>query len=353
MKGPVTLSSLAHVTILAWGLLSFSGPKPLVVADVEALPIDIVPISEITNSVQGEKKADFTDKPAPTPTQRPQTLPEARNVGETELDARSERPPEPTPKPSETQRADAPPPAPEPTPASEVKPEPAVEPDAPEPTPTTELAALSEPPSPVNEEPEAQAPPEAAESAESFEAPPENVPVPERRPQPPKTQSAETNERKKPEEKPRAKQTAAAQSQSKSTEDEIAALLNKEQPSASGAKRSTEQASLGTRRPGTGEKLSQTEMDALRGAIERCWSVPSGLADAENMRVTITMRLTRDGEIEGAPQVEATGGEDGARRAFAGSARRAVLACAPYQLPPEKYETWADVVVNFDPSQLF
>jgi colicin import membrane protein len=40
-------------------------------------------------------------------------------------------------------------------------------------------------------------------------------------------------------------------------------------------------------------------------------------------------------------------------RAAAESARRAILQCAPYSLPAEKYEAWADVIVHFDPSEMF
>lgn len=354
MKGPTTVSTLAHVAVLTWGMFSLSGPKPLVVADVEALPIDIVPIEEMTRAVQGEKKADLAEKPAPVPTTRPQSVPEARNVGDTEADTRTRRIPDPKPRPTETERAEAPPPAPEPTSAPEVKPEPVTEPASrDEPTPTTELAALNEPPVPVAEEPVSEAVPTEAEPVQEFARLPEAAPVPERRPEPPKPRTAETRERRQPRETPMPQQTAASESKPDSTEDEIAALLNKEQPSAGGARRSTDQASLGTRRSSDAPRLSQSEMDALRGAIERCWSVPAGLADAEQMRVTIRMRLSQDGQIEGSPEVEATGGEPVARRAFAGSARRAVLKCAPYSLPVEKYETWAEVVVNFDPSQMF
>lgn len=351
MKGPATVSSLAHIAILAWGLISLSGPKPLMVADVEALPIDIIPIEDVTKSVQGEKKAALSEKPAPKPTRNPQSIPEARNVGEAKVDTPSQRPDVDKPKPIDTARADAPPPAPEPTPAPEVKPEPVTQPQRSEqPTPTTELAALNQPPVPVAEELPPETPTENAPAGEQFAKLPESAPVPLERPKP---RSAETRERKQPTEPPKPKQTAASQSREKSTEDEIAALLNKEKPTAGGARRSTDEASLGTKRSSGATRLSQSEMDALRGAIERCWSVPAGLADAEDMRVTITMRLTPDGQIDGSPQVEASGGEPTARRSFAESAQRAVLRCQPYQLPAEKYETWAEVVVNFDPSQMF
>lgn len=351
MKGSVTVSSLAHVAILAWGLVSLSGPKPLVVADVEALPIDIVPIEDVTRSIQGEKKAALTEKPAPKPTAKPEVIPEARNVGEAKVDTPTQQPEVEKPNPVEAPRAEAPPPAPEPLPAPDVLPEPVTEPArTSEPPPTSELASLDQPPEPVVEQPAPDVPPEDAVSTEDFAKLPDSAPVPVERPKP---RSAETQQRKQSDETPKAKQSASSQAERKSTEDEIAALLNKEKPTAGGAKRSSDQASVGTSRSSGAVRLSQSEMDALRAKIQGCWSVPIGLADAEDMRVTITMRLTRDGQIDGRPQIEATGGNPTARQAFAGSAQRAVLMCQPYELPVEKYETWADVVVNFDPSQMF
>ena len=41
------------------------------------------------------------------------------------------------------------------------------------------------------------------------------------------------------------------------------------------------------------------------------------------------------------------------KRAAADAARRAVMRCAPYNAPADKYEAWADVQFNFDPSQMF
>ena len=38
---------------------------------------------------------------------------------------------------------------------------------------------------------------------------------------------------------------------------------------------------------------------------------------------------------------------------LAGSAKRAVLRAQPYQLPADKYASWSEVIVNFDPSQMF
>ena len=350
MKLGVALSSTAHAAVLAWGLLSFSAPAPLEVADVEALPIDIVPIEELTQSVQGDKKADLSETPAPKPTQRPDVVENAENIGESQNDLKSQPEAKPAEQPVEVAKAETPPPSPTPTPAPKLETE---VPPAPEdtPAPTTELAALNEPAVPVTEEaPSEETTP--AESSEQFASLQDVSVVPTRRPEPPKPKTAETTKRKQ-EEKPASTKSASSDEKKDAVSDEIASLLNKQEPASSGAKKSEKQASLGTSKPSKSGKLSTSEMDALRAAIEQCWSVPAGLADAEDMRVTVTIRLLPDGSIEGRPDVQATGGESGARRAFAGSARRAVQKCAPYSLPKEKYDTWAEVVVNFSAAEMF
>src|SRR5690606_11549174 len=141
-------------------------------------------------------------------------------------------------------------------------------------------------------------------------------------------------------------------SESEQLLDQVAALLNKEEASGGGAKRSSQEAALGGDRTTTGEKLTQSEMDALRGQIQRCWNVPAGAADAENLKVSLKFRLDPSGAVEGNPVI-IDGGGSGIARAAAESARRAILQCAPYNLPAEKYSAWADVIVHFDPTDMF
>ena len=143
----------------------------------------------------------------------------------------------------------------------------------------------------------------------------------------------------------------ASSDDKKSTEDKIAnLLLNKEQAAASGAKRSTDQASLGTRQSSNAARLSQSEMDALRSQIQECWNPPAAIG-AEELRVSVRFKLDQNGMVDGSPQIMESSGNQAADE----SARRAVLRCGQqgYRLPAEKYEAWRDVVVNFDPSQLF
>jgi hypothetical protein len=100
--------------------------------------------------------------------------------------------------------------------------------------------------------------------------------------------------------------------------------------------------------------MTISELDAFSAAVERCWTIPAGARNAQNLRVTIRLFLTQDGNLLRAPEVV-----DAARmnrageetfRAAAESAMRAVQRCAPYRmLPAQKYDTWREIEMNFDP----
>jgi len=248
--------------------------------------------------------------------------------------------------------------APVPQPRQEVKPEPVKE-------PTPEPAEQAEPvPEPVKEkaaEPEPEKPDAVAEAiaaeqpaAEAVKLP-NAAPAPERRPKP---QPAEAEIAKTPERKNADKPVKEASSKQKSEDkefdaDAISALLNKQKASGGGAKRSQKQASLGGERSTGGATLSQNEMDALRQKLGGCWSIPAGVDDAATLKVSVKFQLDRSGMLQGRPQVVAGGAASGPGRTAAESAVRAVQKCAPFNLPAEKYDTWAEVVVNFDPSDMF
>lgn len=364
MKGSLITSTALHVLILGFALSSFSAPRTLEVADVEALPVDIVPIESITQIQEGEKDAPLAEKSVPTPTERPDPVKDSQNVGDNKVDLESDQEAKPSereviakapPKPSEVP---TPSPKPEPEPVAEAKPQaqPEAEPKPePKPEPMQEPVAKPEPqpePQPVEKPtevaslpPEPQVDPvaEAIENAQAkpdFEALPSVGPVPKVRPK---------------REKPVEQSTTSTASVRKSdfNADEVAALLNKEEAQGGGARRSTETASLGGSKFTRGATLTQSEMDALRGQIQKYWNIIPGMADGQDVRVTVTMRLDPQGNILGSPEVVATGGSPGTRGTLAGSARRAVLRAQPYQLPAEKYQAWSDVVVHFDPSQMF
>lgn len=389
MKGSITTSAIVHVTVLAMALVSIGSPEPLDFTDTEALPVELVPIEEISQIQQGDKSAPLAEKSAPKPTTKPQTVPEAQNLGDNNVDLKS--PPTPSTRPSNNETAAAPPKQETPQPVVDDKSNDVKEIVKEETSAPKEVAALPQqkpeitPPKPPEPKPEPvkQTPPEPkpAEAAPPEEAPaeaalPDAVPLPNMRPKPPEkpaeakpaetkpaekpaekkvehTNSTEKPSDRKPGEKNRETAKSASSKESDFNADEVAALLNKNQSSGGGAKRSTDQAALGGRQTTGGSKLSQTEMDALRGIIQKNWQIIPGMVDAGQVRIKVTMKLDRNGEIIGQPKVEATGGTEGVQRALAGGALRAVKRSAPFtSLPPDKYDAWSEVIVNFDPSEL-
>lgn len=381
MKAGLSTSIVLHVALIGFGLFTLSAPRALEVANVESFPVDIVPIEELTQIQEGDKKSPLNEKAAPLPTEKPEPVANAQRVGEAEVDV--EAPPTPQTKPVPVETAAAPPPSPEPVDLPKLE---AVEPEMAEPAsvPATEAAPVPEPkaavePEPVKEaetpppeppakpepakaaEPAPPAEPEPAEDAEQVasitpEKPkteelilPASAPAPETRPKP-QAQTAKAPERKESE-----KPVKEAAQKPKSAEkefdaDEVAALLNKAAPSGGGAKRSTETASLGGKKTTGGAKLSQGEMDALSNQLGGCWSLPAGAEGLDGMRVSIRFNVDASGKVDGRPAVETTSGN----RSFDESAIRAVQKCdrQGLLLPMDKADTWSEIVVNFDPSAM-
>lgn len=105
-----------------------------------------------------------------------------------------------------------------------------------------------------------------------------------------------------------------------------------------------------------GPKMTMSEEDALRAQLERCWSPPYGAKGVEEMVVQIFMVINPDRTLRDARIVD-TGrySTDSFYRALADSALRAVRnsLCSPFNLPPDKYETWKETTVNFNPKDMF
>lgn len=356
MKAGLSTSVVLHATLLGFGLFSLSAPRAFEVSDVEALPVTIIPMEALTQIQRGDKKATLSEKPAPLPTKRPDDVPDAREVGENKID--TDKPPTPETKPTPMEATAAPPPAPEPKPQQPVKEAevaPAPKPEPKPATPATEVAALPAPKEEVKPDPVKEA--IAAEQLPTPDATklPDQAPAPQARPQQPKAETAKAPERKEAE-KPVKEAAARPKSDEKQfNADEVSALLNKAKAAGGGAKRSTEQASLGGDK-NKGAKLSQSEMDSLRGQVSRCWNLPAGAESAESLIVKIKVSLTPEGTVDGAPQIVSGGGSSGVERAAAESARRAVVRCAPYTLPAEKFagaDGWNQVEITFDPREMF
>lgn len=105
-----------------------------------------------------------------------------------------------------------------------------------------------------------------------------------------------------------------------------------------------------------GEKLTVSEADALRRQLESCWNVPIGAQDAENLVIEIRLVVNPDRTVRQASIVnQSRYNQDDFFRAAADSAIRAVRHpnCSPLALPEDKYNQWQNIVVTFNPKEMF
>jgi len=189
---------------------------------------------------------------------------------------------------------------------------------------------------PAIPEPAEAAPPEQATSEPSLKKP---LPMPMPKPKP----------QRLAEEKPK----------KKSVDDDLKALLEKEdkaRPSA--APKNAKVASRTQRGFGAQSAMTMELEDALRNQIEQCmnWGSVAGAPNAQNIVVSVDLTLNRDGSVAQRPQLESESAAEAARdpyvRATADAAMRAIHVCAPYKLPAERYEDWRESVVRFSPKDI-
>jgi outer membrane biosynthesis protein TonB len=309
MRVGLTVSIIGHAVILGIGMIAFQ-MQPLEADDIEALPVELVTVDEATDLLPGIE----TSKELPQ--EEPQPIPEIE--AEAPAPEPAEAPPE---KPEET--AEAPPQ------------EPAL---APEPLPEPEPAPQSEPvaePQPVTE-PQPEAEPEPAPRVIT------NPNVPRPRPQPPRD-VARTVPPATPEKPEREFNT-----------DDIAALLNKQEPGGGGdPSPATEPQTIGSIDGNAGAAMTQSEIQALKARLYRCWNPPVAVREAGSLVVTVRIQLLADGSLAGTPEVVDTV-FDPLMQIAAESAIRAVVQCAPFGdiLRPENYAIWSQIDFVFDPREM-
>jgi colicin import membrane protein len=234
----VTISSIGHAAILGWGLVTFA-VTPLDTPRTEAMPVDLVSISEFTELRAGSKTA----KPAPEQKQKAEKVAEPKPVTESEK--------KPVEKPEPKKEAAAPPPPP------------------PEPKPV-EAKAEQKP------EPKAEA---------------VRVPEPPKKPAPPKPV-----EQVKP-------QNQQAKQRDFNPDRIAALLDKREatRQRATGETPSPV-ATLGVT-TGSAARLSQSEIDALRAQIQACWNPPVGAENAQELIVRVRIQFLPDGTLSAEPEL--------------------------------------------------
>lgn len=312
MKVDKTLAaSIAlHVLVIGWGLVSFSA-RSLEAPPLESMPVDIISADQLTKLTAGSKSGE-KDKPKPLVEKVAEAKPVDDPAGKiTEKpEVKTEAAPEPPPKPVEK--------------PVEKKPDP--------PKPVAEHKPKDEP-KPVEKKPD---PPKVDPIAEALKK----------------------DESKKPTPKPQAKAAPPKPPEPKRErtfdQSKIAALLDKRDPTrhAATGESLNATASLGTSH-GTAKTLSQSELDALRARLTKLWNVQAGTERPEELIVDIRIRLTPDKRLASPPEIVSRGSSP-RYQAAADAAMRAVLQAQPYDmLQPSTYDQWKDMIVTFDPRQMF
>jgi outer membrane biosynthesis protein TonB len=87
--------------------------------------------------------------------------------------------------------------------------------------------------------------------------------------------------------------------------------------------------------------------------VKPCYNPPAGGADAGQIATVLNLRMNKDGSVA-AVEIGDQSGVNGQNQAYArqmaDAARRAVLRCAPFKLPPEMYQGgWDDFGFRFRP----
>jgi hypothetical protein len=233
--------------------------------------------------------------------------------------------------------AQAPAPEPEPVAAPEPEPGPVAEPEpAPAPVPA--------PPEPKPEpKPEPAPAPQPAPAALASAAP---APIPRARPRPP-TRPPAPQATPPPQRPPVREQQQVAPVPNAAFEDDIAALLDRQdRPAAPDPSEQT--ASLGVDRGSLNALMSQGVYDGLIGQVKRCWSPMQGVIDSQQT-VKARLSLNLDGSLRDAPTIIESGiGQYGPPANDA--ALRAIRNCAPFDVsafPTDLYSEWKDINITF------
>src|ERR1700744_4051299 len=182
------------------------------------------------------------------------------------------------------------------------------------------------------------------------ESKPKEEPKPiEKKPDPPKVDpiaEALKKEEKKPPPKPQVQASATPPPQPQKPKErtfdqtKIAALLDKRDPTRQAAAGETlnSNAALGLAH-GKAADNSATWGSLFQSQVERCWKKPYGGIESQNPEAAFSIRLKRDGTLEGMPVPEGPPATP-YLRVYQESALRAIIECQPYNLPAAYFEEW-------------
>jgi outer membrane biosynthesis protein TonB len=316
MREGLAVSAVLHtaiILVILLGLPDFLKKEPP--PEETAVAVKLVNIAELTRASQRNpkpvEKAELDTPPPPVPAVKPEPKPDPLT-------------PPPSPPPSASAPPSPPPPPPPPEPP---KPSPPPPPPPPVPAP----APLPKPPEPKPEPPKPE------------------PPKPEVKPEPPKPQAKPT-----PPKPDKAKQDQQVDDLLKNLTAKATQQEKQDAPPKPPKQVAAAAASAQPNAP-LGSQLSTSEKDTIIAQIEQCWSPPAGAKDAKNLIITLRVQLASDGTPQSVQIVDqGRYNSDGFFRSAADSAVRAVRNpnCVPLKVPPDKFDQWKNMTLNFDPRDL-
>jgi len=314
MKVAYTISGIGHAAVLLWSVWSLSA-KSLPVPPSEALPVDIMSVSEFTQITAGDKSAPKAETAKPLA----EKVAEAKQVEDVTAKITEKK---------EVLAARAPPPTPEAKPV-EAKPETK--------QPETKPAEAKPEKKQADAKPDPIADTLAKEEAKKPEPKPESKPEP-----------------KKAEAKPPAPKKPAPPAPKFDPKAIEEKLLNKQEATRLAAAGPNLNSVPSTGLPNANAKqLSLSELDAFRQRLAKLWRLPPGATDSREVTSMIRIKLRRDGTLADGPML-ISGGNTPLAIAARESAMRAIFQGQPYDMfKPENYDLWKDIEINFDPRDFF
>ena len=215
-------------------------------------------------------------------------------------------------------------------------------------------------PTPINKKP-------IEPTVKDMPKPPEPIPAkPEPKPEPkPELKPTKADPVKDAEPLPDAKKDDKKPDKpkdEKKAKDDFAALLSKlkqeskpdKTPQAKDATTTAENKTTSDAPYDASKPLALSEIDAIRGQFIPCWRMPIGAKDPKSLAALVRIKLQPDGTVltaELASSQQSRYASDPFFKAAADAAIRAAHQCSPLKnLPVDKYNSWRELELNFDPS---
>lgn len=326
MRKSLIASFALHSLILAAALVVLPNPETFKVQMPDPIQVDISMIGDVSKRQAQSKSAEKkVEKAAPKVVEQPKKAEPKLKVAEVEKKAPAEPPPSPPePKPPEPKKEQPKPPEPKPP-----------EPKPLDSDPLKKLIEKQEEPKPLDPDPLKDL------LKKTEEKPPEKKP------------EKKVAEAKPAEKKPVKK---AEKKKPKLDVNDLSAFLNKEDTEQAAPQKQSDETGSPTQGQqdvqGTDDALAATIGEAVVSRLKECWSVPPGAREAD-ITVKVKFRLNTDASVAGLPEVLNSSGDP----MFAPTAQSVISAVTGCEfadlLPPDKYELWKEITVNFNPNMMF